>query len=787
LKLLRLHVGWFVVIALVLLPGRGELFAAETSSEFFEKRIRPILVERCYECHATGKKTKGGLALDTAAATLKGGDSGPAILPGNVRDSLLIKAVRYSEENLQMPPKHRLDAAEVELLERWVATGAPDPRTNSAPKGAPSLEHWSLQPLGNPPVPKPRNSRWPNNEIDRFVLATLEARGLTPSPPADRRTLIRRTTFDLLGLPPSPEEIAAFLQDREPGAFERVIERLLSSPHYGERWGRHWLDLVRYADTAGDSADYPIPQAYRYRNYVIDAFNADKPYDQFLCEQIAGDLMPAASPEKKREQTIATGFLAVARRFSVEPSNTMHLTIEDTLDTIGRSVLGLSLSCARCHDHKYDPVTMQDYYAMYGILSSTRFPYPGSENQKKQANFVPLYSEVERESRHLPEKRQYQELDDEVIRMEKRMAFLEREGLKDEELRRELSAVRQRRNDILARALLEDDAYAVAEGVPGSARIQLRGDPANASDEVPRGLLPAVGGGPLSSESGSGRMQMAAWLADSRNPLTARVMVNRIWQHHFGAGLVRSASDFGARGRQPTHPELLDYLARRFVSAGWSVKSMHRLIMTSRTYQQASADDAGKLAADPDNEWLCRFSRRRLDAESLRDTLLEVSGTLERARGGMHPFPLPNRWDYTQHDQFTGVYGTRKRSVYLMQQRIRKHPFLATFDGPDGNASMAERPVTITPLQALFALNDVSVFEQAASFANRLLSEEDDASRVQKIYQLCYGRAASGEEVRAALNYVHRTCATQTSDTRLDAWASLARAVFASNEFMFVD
>jgi hypothetical protein len=775
-----------LLVALAL-PAACMCAETQTGIEFFEKRVRPLLVQKCYECHSTGKNAKGGLLLDSRDGVLKGGESGPLIVAGDAGKSLLIKAVRYANSDLQMPPKHRLEPTEVEVLEQWVAMGAPDPRTNSVPQSkAGSFDHWAFKPLRPQSVPQPANSRWAVNEIDRFVLAKLQKKGLEPGTQADRRTLIRRATFDLIGLPPTPEEIDAFLRDRAPGAFERVIDRLLASPHYGERWGRHWLDVVRYADTAGDSSDYPVPQAYRYRNYVIESFNRDKPYNQFVREQVAGDLLPSASAEQKRELITATGFIAIARRFSVDPASTMHLTIEDTLDTIGRSVLGLSLSCARCHDHKFDPISTRDYYALYGIFSSTRYPYAGSEVKKEQADFIPLYTGAEWETRHKDELAEYNRLDSEVKRLEREAAALKKEGLPDRDLRRELNRTRRQRDDLNAAISLADVAYAVSERKPANAKIHIRGEPGTLGDEVPRGFLAILGGQRVpKDEKGSGRLQLAQWLTDPANPLTARVMVNRIWQRHFGKGLVQTPSDFGTRGREPTHPELLDYLAARFIASGWSTKTMHKFIMMSRSYQQSSADEPAKLAIDPANDLLWKYSRQRLDAESIRDTLLAVSDALERNSSGPHPFPTPNRWDYTQHYQFTALYETRQRSVYLMQQRIRRHPFMATFDGADPNSSTAERPVTTTPLQALFAMNDNFVHELAERFADRLLSEcQDSHGRIQRAYDLSYGRKPSRDEMQSGLNYLHEM---RSKLAEKKCWTSFARALMASNEFIFVD
>ncbi len=707
--------------------------------DFFEKEVRPLLVQRCQSCHGADK-AKGGLRLTSRAAVLEGGGTGPAALPGKPGDSLLVKAIRHTDSP-KMPPKERLPDREIDILTRWVQMGLPWPDAAGS-AGAGRFEitpeqrrFWAFQPVKDSSPPIIKDASWPLTPIDRFVLAKIEAKGLRPSAVADRRTLIRRATFDLTGLPPTPDEIDAFLADGSPAAWEKVIDRLLASPHYGERWGRHWLDLVHYADTAGETADFPVPEAYRYRNYVIDAFNADKPYDDFLREQIAGDLLAAEGPpEKKAERIIATGYIAVARRFGFDPQNYQHLTIEDSIDTLGKTVLGLTVSCARCHDHKFDPISRADYYALYGIFASTRYPFPGSEENKRPRDFVALG----------PNER----------------------------------------------------AYAVAEGSPANARVQLRGDPHQPGPEVPRRFLEILGGAALPpGTKGSGRLELARWLTDAKNPLTARVMVNRIWQHHFGRGLVRTPNNFGKQGQSPTHPELLDYLAARFVEDGWSVKKMHRRIMLSRAYQQdSSLRETINQSADPGNEYMTHFERQRLDAESIRDALLAVGGGLDRSRGGPHPFPPENTWGFTQHNPFQAVYDTNRRSVYLMTQRIRRHPFLALFDGADPNSSTAQRGVTTVPTQALFFLNDPFLHEQAGKFADRLLAEPgDDGRRVERAYRIALGRAPTNDEWRDAADYLREAAealaaaGTEPAQRRRQAWAGFARVLFGSNEFIYVD
>jgi hypothetical protein len=636
-----------------------------------------------------------------------------------------------------------------------------------------------------------KNTRWPKTSIDAFVLTKLEANGMTPNFATERRTLIRRATFDLIGLPPSPEEISDFVSDPSPNAFEQVIDRLLASPQYGERWGRYWLDLARYSDTAGDNADYPIPQAYKYRNYVIEAFNRDKPYDQFIREQIAGDLLPSSSQAERREQTIATGFIALSRRFGTSPQNVHHLTIEDTIDTTGRSILGLSLSCARCHDHKYDPIPTEDYYGLYGIFSSTRYPYAGAEDKKRPADLVPLIPASEVDAILKPFNAQLAATDTELEKLQKQIEMLRRERLNSDEVRSAIEEARHKRQALLDRAPAVDLAFAVAEGTATNAHVQRRGDPSMPGKEVTRHFLSIFGGQSLPAQlTASGRLQLAHWLTE--NPLTARVMVNRIWQHHFGKGLVQTPSDFGSRGRAPTHPELLDHLAQRFVQSGWSIKSMHKLIMLSQTYQQASIDNPDYLSIDPANELFWKFNRQRLDAEAIRDSILLISGQLDSTPGGEHPFPSPHNWEFTQHNQFTAIYETSRRSVYLMQQRIKKHPFLAMFDGADANMSTAERTASTTPLQALFMMNDPFLHQQAAQLASRLCAMRCESERVDYAYLMVFGRPPRAEELRAASEYLERFRANaqrsgESNQPESRVWASFARALFASDEFLYVD
>jgi hypothetical protein len=624
--------------------------------------------------------------------------------------------------------------------------------------------------------------------------------------------LIRRVTFDLTGLPPTPEEIHAFLDDNAPGAFERVVDRLLASKHYGERWGRHWLDLARYADTAGDGADYPVREAYKYRNWVIDAFNADKPYDEFLREQIAGDILANQEPrEQYAARVTATGFLAIGKRYGYDVNaDFQHLDFADVIESVGRSVLGLSLGCARCHDHKYDPINMDDYYALYGILQSTRWPFPGGEEHKRPAKFAPLIPPDEAARHDKLRAEELNRLDAEVRQLKAQAvsavgrtfaAGLANIMVPPPDLTQPiaksgaaLTAATRQRATVDAKELYPV-AYGVTEGLPSNALLQKRGEPDKPGPEVPRRFLEILGGDALPlGTGGSGRLELAQWITRPSNPLTARVFVNRVWQWHFGHGLVATPSDFGTRGEPPSHPELLDWLAARFAESGGSVKALHRLIVCSRVYQLAGVDDVVNLRADPANRLHWRFERRPLDAESIRDAMLAISGRLDRAMPSGHPFPPVNTWGFTIHHPFHAVYDSNHRSVYLMVQRNRRHPFLAMFDAADPNLSVAERLPTTTPMQALFLMNAPFVHEQADSLARRLLAAPgDDAARVRLAFEATQGRAADAAEARDALTFVEvyrqKEAALAVPEDRrtASAWAALGRVLLTSNGYLYVD
>ena len=775
--------------------------------EFFEKKIRPVLSDRCYSCHsAQAKSPRGGLRLDSKQGMQRGGDSNrAAVVPGDLEKSRLLTAIKRTG-TLKMPPDAALPDEQIADFEAWIKMGAPDPRPKELPLPPPydlakARQFWSFQAVTDPAPPKIADPAWNKTPIDRFVKAKLEEKELTPAGIASKRALIRRATFDLTGLPPTPDEVAAFVADLSPNAFDKVIDRLLASQQYGERWGRHWLDVARYADTCGDNSDFPVPDAYRYRNWVIHAFNADMPYDEFLREQIAGDLLPVKKDkdgkpvmEDRNAKIIATGYLASARRFG-SGANEFHLTIDDVIDNLGKAMLGLSVSCARCHDHKFDAIPSRDYYALYGIFASTRFPFPGTELNPHPKDFVALTGE-----KGANQLKAYQ---DETWSLEKKIrefgGLPEARDLTKEQKEQEIQRMRDRLAALERNAPGTAKAYAVAEGTPADAHIFRKGEPGKKGEEVPRGFLEVLGGQLLpADEKGSGRRELAEWIVDPKNPLTMRVMVNRIWQGHFGKGIVDTPNDFGVRGDAPANAELLDWLTSRFVESKYSIKAMHRLIMKTRAYQMASdappLTEAANLKIDAKNAYQWKFDRRRLDAEEIRDAMLDVAGDLDTTMGGAHPFPPEITFRYTQHQQFFATYDTRRRSVYVMQQRLKSDPFLGTFDGADTNASTPVRTPQETSVQALAMMNSTFVEEQSDLLAVRAgMAFPTDAGRVAYAYKLVYGREPSPAELLECQNYLYRArLAYKDSKLPADkqpraALASLMHVLLASDEFVFVE
>lgn len=800
-------------------PTKVEFNRAPTNEQlaFFEAKIRPVLVEHCYECHsAHAKELGGGLLLDSHAGIAKGGDTSPSVVPFDPDSSLLMTAVKYSNVDLQMPPSKKLAAHQLDDIRTWIAMGAPDPRSEDTVAQAnakkaidwdKARDFWSLKPLTKPIPPESNQSGWPINAIDRFALSSMERSGLRPSDDASRETWIRRATYDLTGLPPAPEHIDAFVQDPGLNAYANVIDRLLASPEYGERWGRHWLDVVRYADTAGDNSDFPIPQMIKYRDWVIDAFRDDMPYDQFVREQLAGDLLPSDSVEEARRKRIATGYVAGARRFGSRVDDyPTHLTIEDTIDNLGRAFLATTINCARCHDHKFDPVTAEDYYAIYGIFNSTRYPWPGIELEQKQRDLIPLVSDEEAERIQRERLAEQVPLDEEVKKLEKQKKELGSDASEEDKKKLEelIKKAKEKAEQAAKRPLPFEQAYAIAESKKISdSPIQIKGDPNKVGAIAKRHFLTVLGGQELpDGDTSSGRLPLAQWIVDPKNPLTARVMVNRIWLHHFGSALVPTPNDFGRQGKPPSHPELLDWLASRFIESGWSIKAMHREIMLSRLYRMSSnmSNEASLKARDidPTNTLLSSFPRLRLDAESIRDTLLVLGGAMERQPGGIHPFPDQTHWKFTQHNPFKAVYETNHRSVYLMTQRIQRHPFLAIFDGADPAVSTPARPVSTTPLQALYFLNDPFVHKQASGFASRIISHSNHpAERIRFAYRSALGRFPEEREVESACRFLDAIRAALTGTNRLkqeeeqgiemQCWESFVRSMLRLNEFVYLD
>jgi hypothetical protein len=872
--------------------------------ELFEKKVRPVLVEHCSACHSEqarkAKKLKGGLLLDSAAGIRKGGDSGPVIIPGKVAESALIRAIRH--EDLHMPPKAKLPDRSIADFEAWVTMGAPIPEaaatstTVSAIDWDKARRFWSFQPPVRHPRPGVRNVAWPKSEIDFFVLAAMEQHGLRPVRPAGKRELLRRATFDLIGLPPTPEEVAAFFQDDSPAAFDRVIDRLLASPHYGERWGRHWLDVARYAeDQAHTFGVKPYTNAHRYRDWVIAALNEDMPYDRFVKLQIAADLLLEGDSERARHLP-ALGFFGLGAQYYKDNSEILKALadeLDERVDTLGRGLLGLTVACSRCHDHKFDPVPTQDYYALAGVFNSSKLvdvplatrdelrhyqedlrqareaeeklqQFVRAEKaacQSEQAGTIVRYLQAvrtvqERRARgekwkaldqakadgldpatldrwvkYLdggprivalsawreltrpgePAKREAVLTAAQAFEQQVRKALAERAGgkldkdntallqalfgdkgvfaLSDEELKSRLPAEKKRQMDQmrLEVAKLRTAApekmevrfpvvHGLTEGAPADMKVYLRGNPRTQGDVVPRHFLRVLAGdAPPRFTQGSGRRELAEAIASRDNPLTARVIVNRIWAWHFGRGIVGTPSNFGALGEQPTHPELLDNLTCRFIDSGWSLKALHRDIMLSAAYQASCEDDSGNLTIDGDNRFLWRMNRRRLDVESWRDALLVVSGKLDARMGG----PTVD----------LASSNNQRRTVYGKISRHELNGLLRMFDFPDANITSEKRTETTVPQQQLFVLNSPFMVEQARALAARVQAlAKDDAARVRLAYELALARPASNADVELALHYLSAADPMdERPSARLTRWERFAQALLASNEFMYVD
>jgi cytochrome c553 len=854
-------------------PAKGSGAAEKPTQEqvaFFEKKIRPVLVESCYKCHsAEAEKVKGGLALDTREGMRAGGDSGPILVPGNPDRSKLIAALKSKSPDTAMPPKGKLADNVIADFEAWVKMGAPDPREGKAavaPKKyeidlVKGREFWAFQAPRAAPVPVVANAAWVKSPIDAFLLAQLEKKGLTPVGDADKRTLVRRVYLDLTGLPPTPEEVEAFLADAAPDAFEKVVDRLLASPRFGERWGRHWLDVARYAESTGKAVNMNYPHAWRYRDYVIAAFNADKPYDQFVREQLAGDLMPAvesagpvgrldgppvesagpvgrldgpaADPKKKAERIVATGFLAIGPKLLNERNGLQfELDVADEqIDVTTEAFLGITAACARCHDHKFDPIPQKDYYALAGIFRSTETCYGTVRFTQSQrpSPTIALPKEC-----GLPAGTAEKLTAEEKARIEKQIADLNKQIAEATDPIRTLFprgqvALLHARLDsfdsdgnpkLLAMGVRDKTAGRGGPGGPGGfgpggfgprgglgvsnviadSPVYDRGEPEKPSAaRVPRGTLQVMSKSALKISSGqSGRLDLANWIASKDNPLTARVMANRVWLHLFGRGLVPTADNFGAAGQPPTHPELLDYLALQFADNGWSVKKLIKSVVLSHAYQLDSKNDPKNYEADPDDALVWRMSPRRLDAEAMRDSMLAVSGQLNDkppvgsvvAQAGEGP--PANRLGTGNVFQAINDPRNVNRSVYLPIVRDNLPEALALFDAPDPSLITADRPTTTVPSQGLFLLNNPFVIRSAEAAADKLLkSTTTETERVRAAYLSFYGRPPSAKELANAEKFLEAYAAQLAKDRvpqgrrERDTWAAFTQALFASAEFQY--
>lgn len=952
--------GLAVLIALLFAAPAAVVDAADPDPQqldFFEKRIRPALVEHCQECHGGEKKIKGGLRLDNAEGWKKGGDSGAVIDLDKPEESLLLEALR-SEGELKMPPKGRLPQAVINDFERWVKMGAPLPRSFTAAVAQPKAEidiekgrqFWAYRPPVNPQIPAVRDAEWPRTTIDRFLLARLETDGLRPAPLADRETLIRRLTFDLVGLPPTPEEIDAFLADQSADAWERLVDRLLGSPQFGERWGRHWLDVVRFAESL-TLRGFVLKDAWRYRDYVIDAFNDDVPYDRFVREQIAGDLLPADTIDQRRRQLVATTVFMLGNNNLEEqdkPQLEMDL-IDEQLDLLGRGFLAQTITCARCHDHKFDPLPTRDYYALAGILKNAKAlqhenvskwmevplplePQAEAEFAEREREVAALQTRVNeaqaaikrlggpvvganginviavkdlpgividdadakrvgewQESQHspryigkgyvhdqaagkgdktltfdpdLPESGKYEvrfgytpdsnraeqvpvtvfsaEGEKTVIVNERKAPPLDGRFISLGEYRFEkggqsfvIVSNTGTTGHVIADAVqfLPVDAAAPAAGAgektktpavesdelkalreeakrlegelkekkakgprrpmvitvieqpePRDLRVHVRGTVHNLGPVAPRGFLQVAStNAPQIPAAEGGRRQLAEWMASKENPLTARVMVNRVWHWLFGAGLVRTTDNFGTTGETPSHPELLDHLAVTFVEDGWSVKRLIRRIVLSRAYQHSAHGSAEARASDPENRRFSHMNRRRLDAECLRDAMLQVSGALRTERGG------PTFRDDLAED-YGYVDASNRRSVYVPVFRNALPELFEAFDFADPSTVTGRRNVSTVAPQALFLMNHPFVAEQSKRAAARLLEENhaNNTNRLTRAYRLVLGRPPSAAERDASLKFLEsapdKTIAAQTT-----TWAQLIQALFSTLDFRYVN
>ena len=766
-------------------PTRGE--------QFFEAKVRPILLDRCDECHGADGENDAGLYLTSRAALLKGGRSGPAILPGNPQKSLLVHAINH-DVLVQMPPKSKLPQSEIKILTAWVKMGAPWPAkyAQKTPLQKAKIgrrisikdrSFWSFRPVQRPALPAVKNSTWVQSPVDRFVLAKLERSGLSVAPTADRVTLLRRMTLDLWGLPPTPRQVKRFLADKSPNAIASLVDRLLAAPQYGERWGRHWLDVVRYADSNGMDDNMTYVDAWRYRNYVIRSMNADKSYARFVQEQIAGDLMQADADQPRYDPLIATGFLMIGPKMLAEddPVKQQMDIVDDQIDTIGRSILGLTLGCARCHDHKFDPIPTVDYYGLAGIFKSTRVMLTYRVDSKWNSRAL---GDAKLESR-------LEHLEGELDRLDKAVVlgnFIGREQERSK-LAAELSKVK-------AEYARLPKAMAAQDGSISDLQVFVRGNHLTRGARVAR-HFPQVLGGKEKAAIGrrsSGRLELAKWLTRPSHPLTSRVIVNRIWQGHFGLGIVRSPDNFGRLGQRPDNQPLLDWLAAELVEYDWSLKHLHRLILLSSAYQMSTHLNAKGLKQDPENRLLWRMNRRRLDAETIRDSILAISGQLSFQSPSV---VLPGKTLVilsAKGLRDRKLFEVAVRSVYLPVLRSGVYEVFQAFDFPDPAVVNGKRNNTIVSSQALFMMNSKMMTRATQRLAVQVMAASgSDRDRIRRLHLLVLGRPATNSDVNSWLGFLQRfdrasrSTIKDAKQRRDRSWQAVARVLLSTNEFMYIE
>ena len=778
---------------LILSLGAGMVFPAAAKAAdaaFFESKIRPLLLEKCGACHGA-EEQESDLRLDTPAGILQGGAAGPSVVPGKPNASLLLTAVQQRGD-LKMPPDDKLSAQEIKLLEQWIRSGAVMPQDGPIQPRRSAIDweqggsHWAFQPLSDSPAPVIGQVNWASNPVDLYLLSKLEQQGLPPSPRASAEVLARRLSFDLTGLPPTEHQVATLRRNNTAAGFAALVDELLASPAYGERWGRHWLDVARYADSNGLDENIAHGNAWRYRDFVVEALNRDVPYDQFVRQQLAGDLLPSASPGERRRNLIATGFMSLGPKVLAEVDEVkMEMDIiDEQIDTLGGALLGLTLGCARCHDHKFDPVSMKDYYALAGILKSTR--------TMEHFTKIARWNEVE-----LPmterEARQAEAMKSEIASLETDLQHWQElakskppaAGESQEDAQAKVKSITASLKKLKEQLQDVASAMALGERDPTNIQVHVRGSHLTLGDEAPRRFLQVLQGNdePLKT-AGSGRLELAEWLTTDgpQQWLLARVMANRIWRWHWGRGIVESVDNFGRLGQAPTHPELLDYLAGELIRSQWSVKQLHRLILTSSAYQQASTHRDDAMAIDSENQWYWRFAPRRLEAEAIRDAMLQASGLLDPTMGGslLHVGNREFFFNHTSKDETR--YDKTVRSLYLPVVRNNLFDGFMLFDYSDASTMQGNRVHSVTAPQALYLLNADLVDRTATSLAQQT-SHLLGPDRVSTMYQAVFSRVAKPAEIQLGLTFVQRY-AKVADDQR--AWRAFAHALFASNEFLYL-